>query len=114
MDSKPEDELYENGYIKRCQNPFPTYFVSGFLGVSWRLTYIVPPLLPSDRVLTWSDVMKLNLGSRIEGLQFTLFCTYSTEVLVVYSLTNGEEGEVNDFLGGVIDIMNDGLTINSL
>ena len=83
MDSKPEDELDENGYIKRCQNPFPTYFVSGFLGVSWQLTYIIPPLLPSDRILTWSV----------------------TEVLVVYSLTNDEEGEVNDFLGGVIDIM---------
>ncbi|GMH76024.1 hypothetical protein TL16_g06946 [Triparma laevis f. inornata] len=106
MDSKPDDELDEWGNIKRCQNPsFPTFWVSVFLAMSWGLTYLLPPLLPSERTLSWNDVMKLNLGSRMEGLQFTLFCTYSMEALVIYSLTNDEGGEVNEFLNGLIDTM---------
>ncbi|GMH57721.1 hypothetical protein TL16_g02450 [Triparma laevis f. inornata] len=106
MDSKYDDDLDELGFIKRCQNPsFPTFLVSIFLAMSWCLTYLLPPLLPSDRTLTWSEVMKLNLGSRIEGLQFTLFCTLSMEALVIYSLTDDKGGEVNDFLQGLIGIM---------
>ena len=41
--------------------------------------------------------MKLNMG-KIEGLLFTFFCTFSMEALVIYSLTNNEGREVNDFL----------------
>ncbi|GMH48800.1 hypothetical protein TL16_g00377 [Triparma laevis f. inornata] len=104
-DPKPEDELDEFGNLKRCQNPSrPTLWVSIFLMMSWVLTYLITPLLPSDRALTWSDVMKLNM-SRMEGLQFTLFCTFSMEALVMYSLTDDEGGKVNDFLNGLIDTM---------
>ncbi|GMH91634.1 hypothetical protein TL16_g12110 [Triparma laevis f. inornata] len=106
MDSKPEDELDENGHIKSCQNPSePTIWVSYFLLASWVLSVLIPPLLPSDRTLTWSDVMKLDLGSRIEELQFTLFCMFSIEALIMYSLTNSEGEEMDNFLGGLVIIM---------
>lgn len=105
MNSKPEVELDERGFIKICQNPtLPTNFVSLYLATSWFLTYVVPPLLPSDRTLTWSDVMKLDMG-KVEGLQFTLFCTFSMEALVAYALTDNEGGELNDLLGGLILII---------
>ena len=50
--------------------------------------------------------MNLNVGSRIEGLQFALFCTFSVKALVDYSLTDDKAGgEINDFLEGLIAIM---------
>ncbi|GMH47387.1 hypothetical protein TrLO_g2693 [Triparma laevis f. longispina] len=105
MDLKPDDELDKYGHFRRCQNPSkPTLLVSFFLLLSWLLTYIIPPLLPSDRALTWSNVMKLSMN-RMEGLQFTLFCTLSMEALVIYSQTDNEGGKVNDFLEGLIGII---------
>ncbi|GMI04176.1 hypothetical protein TrLO_g9542 [Triparma laevis f. longispina] len=105
MNSKPEDELDVDGFIKRCRNPSaPTFMVSAFLFMSWMLTYVIPPLLPSNRALTWGDVMKLNMN-RMEGLQFTLFCTLSMEALVVFSLTDNQGGGANDFLDGLMWIM---------
>ena len=48
--------------------------------------------------------MNLNMGM-IEGLQFTLFSTFSILALVVYALTNEEGTEVGDFLQGLIQVM---------
>ena len=105
MDASPDDKLDEQGNIERCGNPSrPTWWVSAFLGLSWVLTYILPPLLSSDRTMTWGDVMKLDMG-RIEGLQFILFSTFSIEALVVYALTNEEGTELGDFLQGLINVM---------
>ena len=105
MDSTPDVKLDEDGNIKRCGNPSkPTFWVSFFLGVSWVLTYIVPPLLPSDRTMIWSKVMKLNMG-RIEGLQFTLFFMNTIEALVLYALTNEEGTKLSNFLHGLILVM---------
>ncbi|GMH94386.1 hypothetical protein TrVE_jg4892 [Triparma verrucosa] len=105
MESSSDDKLDEKGNIERCGNPtYPTLWVSVFLGTSWWLTYLIPPLLPSDRILTWDNVMKLNM-SRLEGLQFALFSTLSVEALVLYALTNEEGTEISDFLQGLINIM---------
>ena len=105
MDSTPDTKIDRQGFIERCGNPSgPTWWVSCFLGVSWFLTYILPPLLPSDRTMTWGDVMTLNMG-RIEGLQFTLISTFSILALVVYALTNEEGLELSDFLRGLINVM---------
>ena len=105
MDSTADVKLDEDGNIKRCGNPSqPTWWVSVFLTASWGLTYVIPPLLPSDRTMTWSDVMNLNMG-RIEGLQFILFSTFSILALVLYALTNEEGTELGDFLEGLILVM---------
>ncbi|GMH99129.1 hypothetical protein TrVE_jg1626 [Triparma verrucosa] len=105
MDSTPDAKIDELGFIERCGNPSsPTYMVSAFLAISWGLTYILPPLLPSDRTMTWSDVMKLNMG-RIEGLQFILFSTSSILALVLNALTDEEGKEISDFLLGLINVM---------
>ena len=61
-------------------------------------------MMPSDRTLTWGDVMKLNMG-RIEGLQFSLFSTFSIEALVVYALTDEEGKQISNFLQGLISVM---------
>lgn len=51
-----EDEDFYDYYYEQCRNPaLPTRLVTWFLFVSWLLTYVVPPLLPSDRVLTWGN-----------------------------------------------------------
>ncbi|GMI04924.1 hypothetical protein TrVE_jg12139 [Triparma verrucosa] len=114
MDSTPDAKIDEYGNIERCGNPSrPTWWVSAFLAASWYFTYLIPPLLPSDRTLTWSDVMKLDMG-RIEGLQFTLFSTFSTLALVVYALTNEEGTELSDFLLGLTNVMALNLAILSL
>ncbi|GMH87010.1 hypothetical protein TrST_g1503 [Triparma strigata] len=105
MDSSPDAKIDDLGYIERCGNPsYPTYWVSSFLAVSWILAYIIPPMMPSHRTLTWGDVMKLDMG-RIEGLQFTLFCTLSIEALVMYAVTNEEGTELGDFLQGLMNVM---------
>ena len=105
MNSRPDDEIDERGFIKGCGNPSrPTVWVSAFLVTSWFLTYVIPPLLPSDRTLTWGKVMKLNMG-RIEGLQFTLFSTLSVEALVLYALTNEDGARLSKFLDGLINVM---------
>jgi len=106
MDSTPDAKVDELGYIEGCANPSgPTYWVSAFLAVSWWLTYLIPPLLPSHRTMTWGDVMKLNMGGMVEGLQFTLFSTFSIEALLVYALTDNKGTELSDFLLGLITIM---------
>ncbi|GMI12524.1 hypothetical protein TrLO_g12973 [Triparma laevis f. longispina] len=74
-----------------------TLYVSIFIAVSWALTYIIPPLLPSDRTLTWSDVMKFKMG-RVEMLVFILFTALSVDALVMYALTNEEGPELSDFV----------------
>ena len=61
-------------------------------------------MLPSHRTLTWSDVMKLDM-ERFEGLQFTLFSTFSIEALVMYALTDEDGSELSDFLQGLINVM---------
>ncbi|GMH54708.1 hypothetical protein TrST_g5681 [Triparma strigata] len=105
MDSTPEDKIDDLGFIERCGNPSkPTWWVSIFLFVSWGLTYVIPPLLTSDRTPTWGDVMNLNMG-RIEALQFTLFSTLSVEALVLYALTNEEGKELDNFLEGLMNVM---------
>ncbi|GMH83539.1 hypothetical protein TrVE_jg5572 [Triparma verrucosa] len=105
MDSTPDAKVDNLGYIERCGNPsLPTWYVSAFLATSWVLTYVIPPLLPSDRTMTWSNVMNLNMG-RIEGLQFILFSTFSILALVVYALTNEDGTELSDFLQGLINVM---------
>ena len=105
MESTPDAKFDEWGNIKRCGNPSqPTFWVSIFLAVSWGLTYLIPPLLPSDRTMTWSNVMNLNMG-RIEGLQFILFSTFSILALVMYALTNEEGTELSDFLQGLINVI---------
>eukprot|EP00519_Triparma_laevis_P013771 CAMPEP_0182496570 /NCGR_PEP_ID=MMETSP1321-20130603/5194_1 /TAXON_ID=91990 /ORGANISM="Bolidomonas sp., Strain RCC1657" /LENGTH=159 /DNA_ID=CAMNT_0024700219 /DNA_START=289 /DNA_END=768 /DNA_ORIENTATION=- len=105
MDSTPDAKIDGQGFIERCGNPsHPTWWVSAFLGGSWTLTYVIPPLLPSDRTLTWSDVMNLDMG-RIEGLQFTLFSTLSIEALVVYALSDEEGTKLGYFLQGLINAM---------
>ena len=111
FDSKPDAKIDDSGYIERCGNPsYPTYWVSAFLYVSWFVTYLIPPLLPSDRTLTWSKVMKLDMV-RIEGLQFTLFSTFSILALILYALTDEDGTELSDFLQGLINIMNLNVTI---
>mmetsp|Transcript_6672 Transcript_6672/g.12050 ORF Transcript_6672/g.12050 Transcript_6672/m.12050 type:complete len:405 (+) Transcript_6672:214-1428(+) len=105
MDSTPDAKIDGLGYIERCGNPsHPTWWVSVFLGISWVLTYVIPPLLPSDRTMTWSNVMNLNMG-RIEGLQFILFSTFSILALVMYALTDEDGTELSDFLLGLIKFM---------
>ena len=105
MNSSPNAKIDERGFIERCGNPSqPTFWVSVFLGTSWCLTYLIPPLLPSHRTLTWSDVMILNMG-RIELLQFTLFSTFSIEALVLYALSDEDGTELSDFLQGLITVM---------
>ncbi|GMH61765.1 hypothetical protein TrLO_g7558 [Triparma laevis f. longispina] len=108
MNYSSEDKMFE-GYWdyhkKRCQNPsWPTVWVSVFLMTSWWLTHLLPPMLPSNRALTWNGVVKRSMN-RVEGLHFTLFCTFSMEALMVYSLTDNEGGGTNDFLDCLIDIM---------
>jgi len=105
MESSSDDKLDEKGNIERCGNPtYPTLWVSVFLFASWLYTYVIPPLLPSDRILTWDNVMKLSMGG-LEGLQFILFSTLSVEALVLYALTKEEGTEISDFLKGLINIM---------
>ncbi|GMH98279.1 hypothetical protein TrST_g982 [Triparma strigata] len=105
MESTPDAKIDDRGFIEHCGNPSrPTWWVSLFLFVSWYLTYLIPPLLPSDRTPTWGDVMNLNMG-RIEGLQFILFSTFSILALVVYALTNKEGTELSEFLQGLINVM---------
>ena len=48
--------------------------------------------------------MKLKMG-RMEGLEFTLFCKFLMEVLVMYAITNYDGGELRDFLEGMINAM---------
>jgi len=104
MNSSPDDKVDDLGFIERCGNPsHPTYWVSAFLFTSWFLTYLIPPLLPGHRTLTWGDVMKLNMGW-IEGLQFALFSTFALVSLVLYALTNEEGGELNDSLQGLVNV----------
>ena len=82
VNTDPDDKVDEWGYIESCGNPSqPTWWVSAFLTISWFLTYYIPPMLPSDRTLTWDNVMNLDMGM-IEGLQFLLFSTFSIEVRV--------------------------------
>ncbi|GMH54829.1 hypothetical protein TL16_g11384 [Triparma laevis f. inornata] len=103
--STPEDKIDDSGNIERCGNPsYPTWWVSAFLSVSWFLTYVIPPLLPSHRTLTWGDVMKLDMGM-IEGLQFALFSTLSIEALVLYALIDEDGTQISDFLQGFINVM---------
>lgn len=68
------------------------------LFASWLLICLIPPVVPSNRTLTWSEVMKLKMGW-VELLVFTLFCTFSVEALVVYVLTNDEGSEISVYLG---------------
>ncbi|GMI02595.1 hypothetical protein TrVE_jg13793 [Triparma verrucosa] len=105
MDSIPDAKIDNLGYIESCGNPSkPTVWVSAFLAVSWGLTYVLPHLLPSDRTLSWGDVMKLDMG-RIEGLRFTLFSMLSIEALVMYAMTDEDGTEVSEFLNGLITVM---------
>ena len=105
MNSSPDAKIDVGGHIERCGNPsHPTLWVSDFLGLSWVLTYLLPPLLPSDRIPTWGDVMKLNMG-RLEGLQFTLFFMFTIEAPVLYALTNEEGTKLSNFLHGLIFVM---------
>ncbi|GMH67997.1 hypothetical protein TrST_g4198 [Triparma strigata] len=98
MDSRSDEKLDEWGNIKRCGNPSrPTWWVLTFLYFGWLLTYVIPPMLPSHRTLTWGDVMELNMD-KIEGLQFILFSTFSIEALVLYALTNEEGTQLSNFL----------------
>ncbi|GMH48716.1 hypothetical protein TL16_g00352 [Triparma laevis f. inornata] len=53
--------------------------------------------MPSDRTLTWSDVMKFKMG-RVEMLVFILFTALSVDALVMYALTNEEGPELSDFV----------------
>ena len=93
-DSEVDEDFYDY-YSEQCANPTqPTIFVTIFLFVSWLLTYVVPPLLPTDRVLTWGDVMKLRMGM-VEGLQFTLFSALSLEALLMFALTDDDGAEIN-------------------
>ncbi|GMI02631.1 hypothetical protein TrVE_jg13808 [Triparma verrucosa] len=105
MDSTFDAKFDDSGFIEGCENPSqPTYWVSAFLYISWALTYAIPPLLTSNRTLTWGDVMTLDMG-RIEGLQFALFSMLSIEALVVYALTDKEGTELSGFLSGLINAM---------
>jgi len=114
MDSTPDAKIDGLGYIERCGNPSrPTAWVSVFLAACWLLTYVIPPLLPRNRILTWSDVMKLDMG-RIELLQFTLFSTLSIEALILYALTDEDGAEVSEFLQGLIVVMGVNVSILSL
>ena len=104
MESSSDDKIDEKGNIERCGNPSqPTIWVSVFLTMSWFLTYVIPPLLTRVKILTWGDVMQLDMG-RMEGLQFALFSTLSIEALVLYALTNEEGEELSDFIQGLINI----------
>ena len=105
MGSTPDAEVDRWGNIEQCGNPAaPSWWVSAFLTASWWLTYVLPSLLPSDKTLTWSDVMELNMG-RVEGLLFTLFSTLSIEALVLYALTSEEGTKLNKFLEYLISVI---------
>jgi len=92
------DEDFNDYYDEHCDNPtWPTYYVTMFLFTCWLLTNVIPPLLPGDRVLAWGDVMKLRMNM-VEGLQFILFLTVSSEALLVYAFTNEDGADLSEFI----------------
>ncbi|GMH88227.1 hypothetical protein TrST_g10302 [Triparma strigata] len=108
--ASPDIKIDNLGFVQSCRNPSqPTFMVSAFLFTSWALTYVVEPLLPGERTLTWSNVMKLEM-KRAEALIFSLLSTLSVGTLVIYALTNEEGEEISESLAQLCGIM----TANSI
>ena len=65
--------------FKQCGNPLaPSLQIGCFIALAWNITYIFSPITKEDRGKnTWADIMLLRM-SKIEGMQFSIFCITAT------------------------------------